>query len=135
MNHSMNYKKYQLLFGGLLGDEKRFRNMMARRGVKHSLVDQMLREAPVIVKQNLSLETARKYADALSAMGAKVTILDQDPQENQKESSNKVTPMSSFLPCPRCGLVQPETDVCPRCGYHLVALGSDGEAHVTGDRT
>ena len=113
-------KMYQLLFAGLLGEEKKFREMMYLKGVRPSLVDQMLQEAPIIVKQNLSLQAARKYAELLSAMGAKITILNQVPKgEDGKEDTGRPAPMSSFVLCPQCGLVQSNGNICPRCGFRL----------------
>ena len=109
--------------------------MMIQKGVRAELVDQMLREAPIIVKHNLSLAVARKYADMLCAMGAKITILEQDPDGQGKGLKGQPAPMSSFLPCPRCGLVQQDSGTCPRCGFDLTVQGTNGEAHVTSDRT
>ncbi|GEM_PF-3197781 len=128
-------KKYQLVFMGLWSDERRFREMMSLRGVKPSLIDQMLREAPIIVKQNLSMQSARKYAETLSAMGARVTILDQTPPEKERNGGSGLTPMSSFVPCPQCGLVQSGSDTCPRCGFRLADKDGKGEACVASDRT
>ncbi len=128
-------KMYQLLFAGLLGEEKKFREMMYHQGVRPSLVDQMLREAPIIVKQNLSLKAARKYAELLSAMGARITILDQFSQQDDEQDTEPPTPMSSFVPCPQCGLVQSNVNVCPRCGFRLTGQSCKGEGRVASDRT
>lgn len=128
-------KMYQLLFAGLLGEEKKFREMMHVMGVRPSLVDQMLREAPIIVKQNLSLQSARKYAELMSAMGAKITILDQFPQSGDEQETEPPSPMSSFVPCPQCGLVQSNDDICPRCGFRLTGQGGKGEGRVPSNRT
>lgn len=134
MHRLMNNKKYRLLFTGLIGDTDIFRKKMAQKGVKDSFVDKMLSEAPVIIKQNLTLESARKYADTLSEMGACITILDQFSNGEIKGGDRPPAPMSHFLPCPRCGLIQPEAGVCPRCGFDLTGVKNSGEGSVASNR-
>ncbi|RLB84575.1 MAG: hypothetical protein DRH15_04570 [Deltaproteobacteria bacterium] len=134
MYYSTNNKKYRLLFSGLIGDVVIFKEKMARKGVKQALVEQMLKEAPIIIKQNLTLEAARKYADSLSEMGARITILDQLPQDSSERRNKAPTPMSHFVLCPRCGLVQQGNHVCARCGLDLAGLRSGGESSVSGNR-
>ena len=107
MHRLMNNKKYRLLFTGLIDDRDIFRKKMAQKGVKHSLVDQMLSEAPV---------------------------LDQFSNGESKGGDRPLAPMSHFLPCPRCGLIQPEADVCPRCGFDLTGVKNSGEGSVASNR-
>lgn len=128
-------KRYQLLFRGVAGDRDSFKAKMVQKGVREFLVEQMLIRAPVIIKQNLSMELARKYADSLARMGARVTILDQASPGKDVAAGSVPTPMSGFAPCPHCGLIQSQNDVCPRCGLNLVAAAKGGEDSVTSDRT
>jgi len=127
-------KRYRLLFIGVAGDEGHFRAELQAKGVQDRLIDQMFELAPVIIKQGLSLAQARHYADMLRAMGAKITILDDQgaPRARQSKDAPLVTPMSEFVPCPQCGLVQPEGSVCYRCGADLSSCSRNGGQRVAG---
>ena len=92
MHRLMNNKKYRLLFTGLIDDRDIFREKMAQKGVKHSLVDQMLSEAPVIIKQNLTLESARKYVDILSEMGPALLFWINSQTGRAKEGTGPLRP-------------------------------------------
>ena len=58
-------KKCCVLFQKLSAEKGTFKIAMVRLGVTPDIVEQMIRKAPIILKGDLSLEAARRYADAV----------------------------------------------------------------------
>ena len=116
-------KKYRVLFHGLMeADEDLFKAGMVRLGAPPGVVEKMLRKTPVVLKGDMTLGDARRYADAVQGAGGRVTIKDHGYFEESKRM-NRSTPIASFQQftmCPECGLKQPKGEKCVKCGFDLV---------------
>jgi hypothetical protein len=114
-------KTYRIIFSGLVGDSESFKRKMLRLGVTGDVSEGIIKKAPVILKQGLSLKDARAYADALIQAGGKATMqAESRPQENQEKSTlSSVISLKSFTMCPQCGYKQLKTERCIRCGLEL----------------
>jgi hypothetical protein len=117
-------RRYRVLFHGVVKDVRVFHEEMSRLGVQAQVAGQMIQNAPVIVKQNLTLGIAHRYAEAIKKAGGKVIIQEQgksDVFENTSEPPEAVTivPMEAFTMCPQCGLKQVKGKSCVRCGFVL----------------
>ena len=58
-------KKYRVLFHGLKGDKEAFKARMVHFRAPAETVDRMISAAPIILKGDLTLGDARRYADAV----------------------------------------------------------------------
>ncbi|RLJ04660.1 MAG: hypothetical protein DRP14_03025 [Candidatus Aenigmatarchaeota archaeon] len=67
-------KKYRIALFGIKAEEEIFRQNMAKLGVSGSALDKYIERAPVVLKRDLSLEEARKYAEAIINAGGFVNI-------------------------------------------------------------
>ena len=65
-------KRYRVVFLGLLKSEDYFKNGMSGLGATPGIVDQISKNAPVILKEDMPLGHARKYADAIQNAGGRV---------------------------------------------------------------
>jgi hypothetical protein len=112
-------KTYRIIFSGLVSDVESFKRKMLRLGVTGNVSEGIIKKAPVILKQGLSLKDARAYADAVIQAGGKTTIqAESQPQENQEKSAlSNVISLKSFTMCPQCGYKQLKTERCIRCGF------------------
>ena len=68
-------KKYRVLFHGLKGDKEAFKARMVHFRAPAETVDRMISAAPIILKGDLTLGDARRYADAVQDAGGKVRAL------------------------------------------------------------
>jgi hypothetical protein len=113
-------KKYRAIFVGLLSDAEDFKKNMARLGISSSALDKYIKNAPAVLKKNLTLPDARKYAEVIINAGGLVNI-----QETGKFSkvepfnTKKNIPDHNLTVCPNCGFKQTKTNYCIRCGIEL----------------
>ena len=114
-------KKYHVLFHGLIEDKIFFKTQMTRLGAPSETVDRIIREAPIILKRDLTLGDARQYADVVQDAGGMVTIQENGYFEESKriDSSNSFVSFKDITICPECGLKQPKGKICERCGFRL----------------
>ena len=114
-------KKYRVLFHGLIEDKSVFKNKMTRLGAPSGTVDRILREAPIILKGDLTLGGARQYADVVQDAGGMVTIQENGYFEDSVriDSSNSFFSFKDITMCPECGFKQPKGEICERCGFKL----------------
>ena len=102
-------------------DTETFRQNMARLGVSDSTLNKCIEKAPIVLKRDLPLSEARRYADALMGAGGIVTIQETGHYTDSESAlENKITasPQDSVR-CPNCGFKQEKTETCVRCGFTL----------------
>ena len=74
-------------------------------------------KAPVIMKSNMPLDEARRYAGAVHRAGGMVRIKEEGQNENEEACpSKKIIALENFIMCPRCGYKQLKEPSCKRCG-------------------
>jgi hypothetical protein len=114
-------KKYRVLFHGLRKDEEAFKTRMKSMGAPSEKLERMIRHAPVILKANLTLGSARNYADAVQDAGGKVTIQEYGffDESAHNHLSQPFASLADFTMCPECGLKQPKGEICLRCRSRL----------------
>ena len=114
-------KKYHVLFHGLIEDKTFFKAQMTRLGAPSGTVDKIIREAPIILKGDLTLGDARQYADVVQDAGGMVTIQENGyfEESTRIDSSNSFVSFKDITMCPECGLKQPKGKICERCGFRL----------------
>jgi len=113
-------KKYRIALFGIKAEEEIFRQNMAKLGVSGSALDKYIERAPVVLKRDLSLEEARKYAEAIINAGGVVNIQETGewPDKYSVEQKN-IASTDDFIRCPNCGFKQKKKDFCVRCGFDL----------------
>jgi len=115
-------KRYKVVFLGLVKTEDDFKEGMSRQGISPTEVEKMITEAPVILKEDMTIGIARRYADDIMQAGGKVNIeeygfIEDDPEK--KTGSLKIEPLESFTMCPQCGHKQLKAEQCVKCGLTL----------------
>jgi ribosomal protein L32 len=118
-------KKYRIVFHGLVGEEGAFREQMSRLGVPPDALDRMLANAPVIMKGELTLAGARRYADAVQQAGGKIRIEECGTFDDSRRINRSVhiASFKAFTMCPECGFKQQKGEVCVKCGFHFAREG------------
>jgi hypothetical protein len=113
-------KKYRVAFFGVSADIEEFRRNMARFGVSGAALDKYIERAPVVLKRDLRLDEARRYAEAIIDAGGLVNIQEtgEFPDESSVEQM-KIPSSQDALLCPNCGFKQEKEDFCVRCGFNL----------------
>ena len=121
-------KKYRIVFLGLVETPEGFKENMSRFGVNGAVVDQILQKAPVILKGDMTLGDARKYADAVHFAGGRVNIQESGLFEETKirQGSMDIKSLEKFTMCPECGYKQLKKKFCERCGSHLGREKAEG---------
>jgi hypothetical protein len=114
-------KQYRVVLLGIMNDEETFRNNMARFGVSYTDLDKYIRNAPVVLKRDLRLADARRYADAIIDAGGLVNIQEtgEIPETPSRAEKRITSPGHDFVLCPNCGYKQKKEDFCVRCGFDL----------------
>jgi hypothetical protein len=104
-----------------MNDEETFRNNMAKLRVSYTDLDKYIKNAPVVLKRDLRLADARKYADAIINAGGLVNIQEtgEFPETRSTTKKRITSPSQDFVLCPNCGLKQEKEDFCVRCGFDL----------------
>jgi hypothetical protein len=112
-------KRYRVIFLGLTNREVDFKKGMFMFGVTYEMADLIIQKAPVVLKEDMRLREARRYADAVQGAGGRVKIQDHgfftDDQVNV--TSSNIEPLENFLMCPQCGHKQLKSEACVRCGF------------------
>jgi hypothetical protein len=111
-------KKYRVVFLSLVENEKDFHQEMSKLGVAPPMIEQILHKAPVILKGGMTLEDAKRYADAVQHAGGRVRIQEHDLFEEQNRTNRTfdIKPLESFTMCPECGFKQLKGEACVKCG-------------------
>ena len=113
--------RYRVVFLGLNKTEQSFIDGMSKLGVSPVVSGSVVKKAPVILKEDLSGDVARKYADAVQSAGGKVNIIKYSCSEKDenKKSIFTIEPMENFTMCPQCGYKQLKAGFCSKCGLAL----------------
>jgi hypothetical protein len=114
-------KQYRVVFLGTMNDDETFRNNMARLGVSYTDVNKCIENAPVVLKRDLRLADARRYADAIIDAGGLINIQEtgEIPEARFPAEKRISSPPQDFVLCPNCGFKQKKEDFCVRCGFGL----------------
>jgi ribosomal protein L37E len=115
-------KRYKVVFLGLVKTEDYFKEWMSRLGMSPAEVERIIMEAPVILKEDMTIGIARRYADDIMQAGGKVNIEENgffEDNSEKKTGSLKFEPLESFTMCPRCGHKQLKSEQCVKCGLTL----------------
>lgn len=90
---------------------------MARLGVDHGQADEIISRSPIILKEGLDSDAARRYADAVQDAGGRVVIKDNGRADERKLSGQPlvITPFRGFIMCHKCGHKQPKGSICEKC--------------------
>lgn len=114
-------KKYRVVFFGITLDTESFRQNMARLGVPGPTLDKYLEKAPVVLKRELTLADARRYAETIINAGGIVTIQETGEFNETIPSAERkdITFRQDFVICPNCGFKQNRKDSCVRCSFDL----------------
>ena len=115
-------KVYRVVFTGLLRTEEYFKDRISLLGVSHATADEILKKAPVILKEAESLDYIKKYAHAITEAGGNVNVYSCNSADNMETGLRTIPGMSSFTQCPQCGYRQPKNELCVRCGHILISL-------------
>ncbi len=133
---------YKVIFLGLsiIGAEEEARllgGLQKKFNLTPGKAESLLQRVPIVVKRGVSREEAERYAKAFEAIGGRVKVEEEPPpdleitQEYEPKSSPKPEPKPTFtsraeserkpygggmVTCPQCGLEQPPTDECIKCG-------------------
>lgn len=111
--------RYRVVFTGLTRTEEYFKGHIARLGITSRETDTMIKKAPVVLKEDDSLEFIRKYARAITKAGGDVYIQTCEDRCMSENLSSCVEGMSSFTQCTQCGHRQQKMVKCERCGFML----------------
>ena len=113
-------KQYRVALFGVSAEIEEFRRNMERLGVSGATLDKYIEKTPVVLKRNLRLEEARRYAEAIIDAGGFVNI-QETGEFPDKFSVEQKTILSTedFILCPNCGFKQKRKDCCVRCGFDL----------------
>ncbi len=120
-------KKYLCVFKGVKGDVAGFRSSMERFGLDPEFLDGLLARAPVVIKRDVELRQARRYADILQDAGGIVSIVENgvfpaSKATKRHRSGRPIMPFEAFAMCPRCGFKQTESPRCVKCGLIFSGL-------------
>lgn len=114
-------KIYRVALFGITVDTEVFRQNMARLGVSASTLDKYINKAPVVLKRDLRLADARRYAEAIINAGGLVNIQEtgEIPEAKAPPERGITSSPQDFALCPNCGFKQKKGDFCVRCGFDL----------------
>jgi len=114
-------KKYRVVLIGVKIEEEVFRQNMARLGVSGSTLEDYMKKVPVVLRRELELADARKYAEAIISAGALVHIQETGDFPETAPPHERICPPSKeeFLICHNCGLKQKKGNYCVKCGFDL----------------
>ncbi|UCE33501.1 MAG: hypothetical protein JSV55_09455 [Deltaproteobacteria bacterium] len=114
-------KQYRVVLLGFKDDADAFRDNMAKLGVAYDTLDKYIRKAPIVLKRDLDLADARRYADAIINAGGFVNIQEtgEFPETPSPADNRPNLPDPDYVLCPNCGFKQKKEDCCVRCGFDL----------------
>jgi len=116
-------KKYRVLFHGLSVNKDVFMSHMKRLGAPPHAVEEMIRKAPVILKEDLPLDFSTHYADAVRKAGGIVEVQEQSYfEESSNYTVSSIASFKEFTMCPECGLKQHKSETCIKCGFRFVKM-------------
>ncbi len=114
-------KVYKVVFLGLSEREELFKERMSSLGISSEKANKMIKKAPVVLKENESLDFLKKYAAAITGAGGWVKIFSCSLKEKGDAESN-IPAMDSFIQCPQCGFRQLKEEECVKCGLDFNSI-------------
>jgi hypothetical protein len=120
------YKKYRIIFWGLLDRGENFRARMYKLGVSPDAVEYIIQKAPIVLKRNMTLGDARQYAEAILYAGGRVYIQENGIFEESCRTNRtfSIQPLENFTMCPHCGYKQLKEEACAKCGSPFRQVGT-----------
>ena len=116
-------KKYRVALFGISVDGESFKRNMAMLGVSGPILDKYIEKAPIVLKRDLRLEEARKYAEAIIDAGGLVHIQETGKFPDRPSVEQNIIPSKQdFILCPNCGFKQKKENNCIRCGFDLTTV-------------
>lgn len=113
-------KTYRVVFLELRAAEDEFREHMRGLGADDVKVEQILTHAPLVIRRDLSLKTARRYAEAVEEAGGRVCIQEHGNCDDKEDNRGwAIRTLDQFTMCPECGFKQVKANFCIRCGHAL----------------
>ncbi len=73
--------KYRVLFLGLSSNKKEFKSRMVCLGAPSETIDRMIDQAPVILKEDLTSNNSKLYAEAVQKAGGIIEVLEYESVE------------------------------------------------------
>ena len=108
-------KVYKVVFLGLSEKEETFKGKISSLGISLEKAEKMIKKAPVVLKENESLDYLKKYAAAITGAGGWVRIY-TCPVKSSAEGEADIPAMANFMQCPQCGFKQLKEEGCVKCG-------------------
>ena len=117
-------KHYRVVFFGTTVNRETFKLNMAKLGVSDATLARLIKKTPIVVKRDLSLADARRYADALMSAGGIVSIqqTDEFPVAAHTDAKTNMASSQNFVLCPNCGFKQERKGLCARCDFDLASF-------------
>jgi ribosomal protein L32 len=114
-------KKYRVVFMRIVVSEREFKERMSHLGVSMSASEMIIEKAPVILKEGMTLRSARRYADAIQRAGGLVKLREQGFFKASEKFHDplQIEPLESFTMCPQCGYKQLKAEICVKCGFYI----------------
>jgi hypothetical protein len=133
----MPEKRYRILFGGKIAKgrdvEEVKRNLTSLFKLAGGKIEQFFTGRQVVIKKNLSFQSAMKYKVAFETAGAvcRVQEVDSGPTmarhpETDKNETLEVGP-ADIITCPKCGFEQQRIDECRQCGVIINKYSETGQ--------
>lgn len=114
-------KVYKVVFLGLSEKEEIFKEKISSLGLSFEKAEKMIKKAPVVLKENKSLDYLKKYAAAITGAGGWVRIY-TCPVKGTADGESDIPTMASFMQCPQCGFKQLKGEGCIKCGMDFSTI-------------
>ena len=121
--------RFQVLFSGEVAEgtsEATVRqNLMRRLGLDERKVAQLFSGRTVVIRSDLTRESADELQAELAGLGAIARIKDTTPDDKAKFKIDRQPDQTlkditaAHVECPRCGHLQLESEFCARCGVDI----------------
>jgi len=141
----MSEKRYRILFRGKMAEGRHMeevkRNLKSVFKLSDNKVDQFFTGRQVVVKNNITYESAMRYKMAFETAGAVCKVeevesglsMQSSPEPYEKKPSEP-SPRQRMT-CPKCGCEQDEAEECRQCGIIINKYSAKQEEAVQAPTT